>query len=1191
MTTFVVQRATSRWWSPMLLLLMLCIYACDVRAQLFGLPAAECNCNCTAVQPTGNRTVNVAMLFWGPPASDERFAPVNGNFRVVWPRNPLLDGWTGPTALETMFLRAYLIWEERMALPAKHGGGPGLIMLDGSVLRFNLTWFHAGVQSDYAELGSDEYSEAYQSSWANTLVKQLANVSGPYGRQHFLLSPLQGNEVVTLLTSLACEASGTCLVVSPSAIEARLFICKEPMPFDCLQRKRRINSRRFEYTVSAASNGDYWASGCLDLLANQGVKCVYVIAESWSVATIAQLRSTAKELGVAVLGVQMIDPFSSGWDLYNTSASAVTAHLQSLAPDMLIVISSGENAALLQLLRHFQSIDYLPHAVAYLAGGAASLPRELSQFFLVENTWLQELTGESYRAELTPSNFEAFPANSTHDSPAVFADAYEKRFQIEVPDSLFFQAARALHATTIVQKLLEHSQSEETASLQQSAARIAMPGAFHEIQFEQWGRSLPFDNFVLQLMPDGRERILTPLGLGSDPILPMPLWSEREYSPHFLRKISDRLAFAFSAVAVAYLLGWLIWIVSCWHHPVLRISDPLFSALSLIGLIVLASSNFFSTFQEDNTSCTASTCMFWYGLTLGFAPLVLKNLRIWSLWHNRSNTFAPAPIKQWHLGLALVGLLLVDLAINLAWAFDTGMRAVHVRLDPWRPSLDYGDCTAFVDGRRYLAAHIAVKAVCLAAGMWLAYLLRNVSATYSESRFIALSVYNVVVVLAVLLPIVSIDMTAGHEGTILVRNYLVIFLCVSTASIMCVPKYAAVRTAEAKKRADIAAAHKAGMTLSSSDGGALTLPPPPKDGPPLKSALKPARAGQGANASALGTAGIEMQSVHDTHFQSGIGLSAVARAVDDQVSNTNTEAPSSMLYAPHPPLMSTRPPGAGRPQGPGRKDPPRSNAAAGASGDATNRAPLLPTIIQSPTSLHMSMSHTSVGSVSLLRAAYDLLESTSDDDLSTDELVRLHSSLGQRVARRMNSSASGSSSQPQSAMPASYQTARRSPPQQQSQPQHQPPPQYHPRHSLAHMASFSSSGSSGSSSSFGASSFGTVSSLGGSYLPDTPHPAPPSGRVTSSLPPVSSSTSHSGDGSPASGSPHPLLPPAASHVVCILPDPALTAASSAAAASAVATTAPGHRDRTPSSKKRTPSSKRVFRSDMFDTDIVSFHME
>ena len=465
-------------------LLLLCIIsACGVRAS-------ECNCS-SIVLPTGNRTVHVALMFWGPPASDARFASDDGGMRVAWPRNPLLDGWSGLTDLDRMFLRAYLLWEERMTLPAEYGGGPGLILLDGSVLRFNLTWFNAGVQADYAafaELGSDEYSAAARASWANTLVKQLANATGPYGRQHFLLSPLQGNDVVTLLTSLACEESGTCMVVSPSAVESRLFICKDPLPPDCVQRKRRVGSRRFESTVSAASNGDFWASGSLALFARQGVQRVYVIAESWSDATVAQLRSTAKQLGVAVMGVQRIEPASESWDPYNTSAAAVSAQVQSLAPDMLIVISSGANPALLQLLLQFQSMDYLPAAVAWLAGGAAFLPRELSQFFLVETTWMPELTGERYRALATASSVEPFPANATHDSPAVFADAYQSRFNERVSPLDFFQPARALHATTIVHKLLEHAQSEDTASLQQSAARISVPGVFHEIQFEPWGR-------------------------------------------------------------------------------------------------------------------------------------------------------------------------------------------------------------------------------------------------------------------------------------------------------------------------------------------------------------------------------------------------------------------------------------------------------------------------------------------------------------------------------------------------------------------------------------------------------------------------------------------------------------------------------------------------------------------------------
>ena len=227
--------------------------AAGARIGRSGLVAAQAtNCSATPLH-TGNRTVNIAMLFWGPPADDMRFTAVNGTARIVWLRNPMLEGWIGPSEVMVRFLRAYLIWQERMELPAAYGGGPGLILLDGSVMRFNMTWFNVGEFS--ALSGPGEFTPQYQNSWANTLIKQLADANGPYGRQHFMLSPLISNSQVTILASLACEASGTCIMVSPGAAESRMFICQDPMPRDCLQQNKRKGSRRFENTVSAYSNG------------------------------------------------------------------------------------------------------------------------------------------------------------------------------------------------------------------------------------------------------------------------------------------------------------------------------------------------------------------------------------------------------------------------------------------------------------------------------------------------------------------------------------------------------------------------------------------------------------------------------------------------------------------------------------------------------------------------------------------------------------------------------------------------------------------------------------------------------------------------------------------------------------------------------------------------------------------------
>ena len=386
----------------------------------------------------------------------------------------------------------------------------------------------------------------------------------------------------------------------------------------------------------------------------------------------------------------------------------------------------------------------------------------------------------------------------------------------------------------------------------------------------QWGRSLPFDNYVLQLMPDGETRVLTPLGLGSTPVLPIPGWSEREYKAEYLSKTSDRIAFSLSVVTQVYLFGWLVCLLAHWHHPLVRVSDPLFSALSLVGLQFLASSNFI-TFHQTDQSCRAFMGLFALGLTLSFAPLVLKNLRIWSLWHNTAS-FAPAPIKQWHMFCALCALLLIDGAVHLAWVLDGSLRAVRHTPDPYRPSEDYFQCDYF--SRHWYVVIVVWKAACLAAAMYLAYLLRNVSSTFSESRFIALCVYNCSIVLSVGVPMTATS--AAGRDTYLVGDYLLIFLCCSTASIMCVPKLLAIRNAApitGQPNRSWSKSQHTQVEQSPSPVAGLPLPPPP---PPPDSGRPPGAAGAGAGDLIAKPLPAASSVVHSVHFPGSAPVVPVA---------------------------------------------------------------------------------------------------------------------------------------------------------------------------------------------------------------------------------------------------------------------------------------------------------------------------
>jgi hypothetical protein len=196
----------SRWLllGSLLSFMLLLFSAIPVASQPSWLLPGCCN---ATLAPRGS-VVNVAILVWGPPANSGH--PLAS--QTVWPGNPLLHDppWTGPSELETATLQGYLLWQEKM-VRQDAGGDLALRMLGGDLLRLNITYVNAGPQA--ALVGEDEYAPVYQNSALHKVIRDLADANGPYGRMHFLLTPLVSNTAVSLLMALACEDSRTCMII------------------------------------------------------------------------------------------------------------------------------------------------------------------------------------------------------------------------------------------------------------------------------------------------------------------------------------------------------------------------------------------------------------------------------------------------------------------------------------------------------------------------------------------------------------------------------------------------------------------------------------------------------------------------------------------------------------------------------------------------------------------------------------------------------------------------------------------------------------------------------------------------------------------------------------------------------------------------------------------------------------------
>ena len=92
-------------------------------------------------------------------------------------------------------------------------------------------------------------------------------------------------------------------------------------------------------------------------------------------------------------------------------------------------------------------------------------------------------------------------------------------------------------------------------------------------------------------------------------------------------------------------------------------------------------------------------------------------------------------MKDADLLVALACFLLVDVVINAAWTGTVGIKAVRIRVDQYRPSLDYMECD-WSAGIGAVYAHLAIKGGLLLAGVALTWAVRNTPSQFNESTLI-----------------------------------------------------------------------------------------------------------------------------------------------------------------------------------------------------------------------------------------------------------------------------------------------------------------------------------------------------------------------------------------------------------------------------------------------------------------------
>ncbi|KAJ3144764.1 hypothetical protein HDU86_001499, partial [Geranomyces michiganensis] len=181
------------------------------------------------------------------------------------------------------------------------------------------------------------------------------------------------------------------------------------------------------------------------------------------------------------------------------------------------------------------------------------------------------------------------------------------------------------------------------------------------------------------------------------------------------------------------------------NSPRIKSSGAYFSALITLGSALGCLSVVTFAAEPSKATCTATawllslaTSMACYRTVL--SNLIVKNYRIFKIFFNRRA--AKAAGSNWKLILQATALTGVTLVILIAWTvsnpplpylIQSGTRNYYVCLSP-SPGHEI-----------FLGLLLGWNGILILAGLGIAYLTRNISSVFAESKNIALSIYNILV--------------------------------------------------------------------------------------------------------------------------------------------------------------------------------------------------------------------------------------------------------------------------------------------------------------------------------------------------------------------------------------------------------------------------------------------------------------
>eukprot|EP00638_Chattonella_subsalsa_P003116 CAMPEP_0117750724 /NCGR_PEP_ID=MMETSP0947-20121206/10545_1 /TAXON_ID=44440 /ORGANISM="Chattonella subsalsa, Strain CCMP2191" /LENGTH=808 /DNA_ID=CAMNT_0005568959 /DNA_START=242 /DNA_END=2668 /DNA_ORIENTATION=- len=439
---------------------------------------------------------------------------------------------------------------------------------------------------------------------------------------------------------------------------------------------------------------------------------------------------------------------------YTASVVSTLEEARDLGVQSLIVRSYTETPYLLQIM---EDIGYTPEI--FWATVSPSKP-----------TWMEDSFGLGERVTAGVQWHETAPASCPiFGSAAQFGDLYRLRFG----DSLSYFVAMGALAGVSLHLAVQSESATDPDSIKEGLENINTEVFFGLLRYNRYGRNIGRDPLTLQWI-NGIQEVVFPVETSTASFVhPLIPWECRDEICLEVLAEEEGATSAFRFIAVVELTVAVLGMLSlAWlrKKPIFKFTSPLFCELMLFfGCLAFIAVILFTMNPKEghsgNILCTARVWMLGLAATGVLSNLFAKTFRLAKIAGNQ--TMHRMRIGNTQLLLFVVGFLSVEAAILTVWTMiDPPQYNEIVAMETEYSGVAYPTCSF---NSMFFFINLAYFVVMNIWGATLSWKVRNIPSAYNESKYINFSLYAILFILALLIPI-QYATDAGAETSLIITS-------------------------------------------------------------------------------------------------------------------------------------------------------------------------------------------------------------------------------------------------------------------------------------------------------------------------------------------------------------------------------------------------------------------------------------